>query len=131
MDLQSPFDASIQGYIYTICIIDDYSRKGWKEDAATFIKTLIQRLETFTGWRVKSIRSDHGSEFSGEKLKPYLREKGIMHELTAPYIPQQNGVAERFNQTTHESALAMLMDAELSKEFWPEAHEYRESHGLG
>ena len=123
MDLQGPFDASIQGYIYTICIIDDYSRKGWKEflrhkdDAATFIKTLIQRLKTFTGRRVKFIRSDCGGEFIGEKLKPYLQEKGITHELTAPYTPQQNGIAERFNQSTYENALAMLMDAELSKGF--------------
>ena len=130
MDLQGPFDASIQGYIYTICIVDDYSRKGWqeflrhKDDAATFIKTLIQRLETFTGRRVKSIRSDRGGKFIGEKLKPYLREKGITHKLTAPYTPQQSGVAEQFNQTTHKSALTMLTDAELSKGFWPEAHEY-------
>ena len=39
-------------------------------------------------------------------------------------MPQQNGVAECFNQTTHEHALAMLHDAKLSMGFWPEAHEY-------
>jgi hypothetical protein len=36
---------------------------------------------------------------------------------------QQNGVAERFNQTTN-SSLCMLFDAKLGKEFWAEAIGY-------
>ena len=130
MDLQGPFDKSILGYRYTLGVIDDYSRKGWKEylkhkdEAPALLKTLIQRLETLTGQRVKYIRSDRGGEFIDSRLQSYLREKGITHEMTAPHTPQQNGVAERFNQTTHESALAMLEDAVLSRGFWPEAHDY-------
>lgn len=44
--------------------------------------------------------------------------------MTALHTPQQNGMVEHFNQTTHESALAMLKDAEMSHGFWPEAHAY-------
>ena len=31
MDLQGPFDISVQGYTYTLGMIDDHSQKGWKE----------------------------------------------------------------------------------------------------
>ena len=130
MDLQGPFNKLIQGYVYTLGVIDDYSQKGWKEylkhkdEAPAFIKALIQRLETLTGQCVKYIHSDHGGEFINSKLQTYLHEKGITHEMTAPHTPQQNGMAECFNQTTHESALTMLKDAELSHGFWPEAHAY-------
>ena len=55
MDLQGPLDKSILGYTYTLGMIDDHSRKGWKEflrhkdEAPDLIKALVQRLETYTG----------------------------------------------------------------------------------
>jgi len=130
MDLQGPFDSSIKGHRYTLVIVDDHSRKGWKEfikhknDAAEKIKALITRLETATGLKVKKVCSDRGGEFVDGIIQSFFKEKGIEHEVSAPHTPQQNGVAECFNRTTHEHALAMLHDAKLSTGFWPEAHEY-------
>jgi transposase InsO family protein len=130
MDLQGPFDRSIKGYLYTLAVVDDHSRKGWKifmaqkSDTVEEIKTLITHLETLTESKVKFLRSDNGGEFINKELGTYLKQKGITHELSAPYMPQQNGVAEHFNRTTHESALAMLKEAKMSNAFWPEAHEY-------
>ena len=130
VDLQGPFDKSIQDHVYTIGIINNYSWKGWKEylkhkdEAPALIKALIQWLETSTGQCVKYIHSDHGSKFINSKLQTYLHEKGITHKMTALHTPQQNSMAEHFNQTTHESTLTMLKDAELSRDFWPEAHAY-------
>jgi transposase InsO family protein len=97
-------------------VVDDYSQKGWKEflhkksEAAQKLQDLITRLETQTEHTVKYIHSDRGGEFIGKELEKYFRKKGITHELTAPHTPQQNGVAEHFNQTMHEHALAMLQD---------------------
>jgi len=130
MDLQGPFDTSVQGFRYALVIVDDYSRKGWKaylkkkSDATAEIKALIQRLETLTERKVKIVRSDGGGEFIGDELQKWFTGKGISHEASTPYTPQQNGVAERFNQTTHEHALCMLHEAGMSNGFWPEAHEY-------
>jgi len=48
MDLQGPLDKSILGYTYTLGMIDDHSRKGWKEflrhkdEAPDLIKALVQ-----------------------------------------------------------------------------------------
>ena len=74
--------------------------------------------------KVKYIHSDRGGEFIRKELEKYFWKKGITRELTTPHTPQQNGVAEHFNQTTHEHALAMLQDAKMKALFWPEAHEY-------
>ncbi|KRZ09050.1 Retrovirus-related Pol polyprotein from transposon TNT 1-94 [Trichinella pseudospiralis] len=51
----------------------------------------------------------------------FLMRKGIRHERTIPETPQQNGVAERMNQTLVEKARTMLIDANLSPDLWAEA----------
>ena len=48
MDLQGPFDASVQGFTFTLGMIDDHSQKGWKEflqhkdEAPELIKAVIE-----------------------------------------------------------------------------------------
>ena len=45
MDLQGPFNTSIKGYCYALVVVDDHSRKGWKE----FIKhknDVVERIKT-------------------------------------------------------------------------------------
>jgi len=37
-------------------------------------------------------------------MKKYLELKGIEHEMTAPFTPEQNGKAERDNRTIIECA---------------------------
>ena len=48
---------------------------------------------------------------------------GIHQELTVPYSPQQNGVAERINRTLMESACSMMTRAGLPEKYWAEAVE--------
>jgi transposase InsO family protein len=42
------------------------------------------------------------------QVKEYLDQEGIKHEFSAPYTPQQNGVAERKNSTIIELAKTMF-----------------------
>lgn len=95
-----------------------------KSDACEEIKALITELETATSLKVKIIQFDGGGEFLDSKLQAWLTEKGITIEISAPDTQQQNGVAERYNRTTHERALAMMKDANMSDGFWPEEHLY-------
>jgi len=44
-----------------------------------------------------------------------------VHETTAPYTPQQNGVAERKNRTLKEMTNAMLISSWFSDNMWEEA----------
>nr|GEX94037.1 zinc finger, CCHC-type [Tanacetum cinerariifolium] len=58
-------------------------------------------------------------EFSFGKLLLCLM--CIIHETTAPYTPQQNGVAERKNRALKEMVNSMLSYSGLSEGFWGEA----------
>ena len=51
----------------------------------------------------------------------YLEEHGIIHETSAPRTPQQNGVAERMNQTLLGGARTMLHHAGMTYGFWSKA----------
>ncbi|GJQ91822.1 retrovirus-related pol polyprotein from transposon TNT 1-94 [Tanacetum coccineum] len=65
------------------------------------------------GKKIKVVRSDRG----GEYVSPFAElcaKHGIRHEFTAPYSPQQNGIAERKNRTLKEMVNAMLISSGLS-----------------
>nr|GEV85356.1 zinc finger, CCHC-type [Tanacetum cinerariifolium] len=49
---------------------------------------------------------------------------GIIHETTAPYTPQQNGISERKNRVLKEMVNSMLSYSGLSQGFWGEAMFY-------
>jgi len=56
----------------------------------------------------KAIHIDRGKEFVNETLNKWCRYHGIDIQMTAPYSPSQNGVAERMNRTLVELARAMI-----------------------
>ena len=72
-----------------------------------------------SGEQIGRLRSDGGGEYDG-KMKRYLREHQIHHEITDPHTPKQNGVAERLNRTIIEKARAMVAHAGLHKKYWAE-----------
>ena len=51
----------------------------------------------------------------------FCAENGIIHQITTPYSPQQNGIAERKNQTLKEMMNAMLINSGLPQNLWGEA----------
>ncbi|GJP78704.1 hypothetical protein CLOP_g8974 [Closterium sp. NIES-67] len=107
MDVVGPTRApSLSGSRYFLTIVDDHTRAVWVyplkskgEVAAAVLKEWMPRAQRECGHKVKVIRSDNGGEFIGADFEGELKRKGIQHQLTVPYNPQQNGVAERFNRT--------------------------------
>ena len=67
---------------------------------------------------LKSLRTDNGGEYISTEFKEYLKLRGIHHELTVPYTPEQNGVAERLNRTLMEAAQSMIFHARLNSNYW-------------
>jgi len=45
---------------------------------------------------IKRLRSDRSGEYYDPR---FFQSIGIIHEVTTPYAPQQNGVAKRKNRT--------------------------------
>ena len=73
------------------------------------------------GRPMKRLRSDNGREYVNERMTSYLQSLGIVHELTAPYTPEQNGKAERDNLTIVECARTLLNAKGLPGFLWVEA----------
>ncbi|GJY30302.1 zinc finger, CCHC-type containing protein [Tanacetum coccineum] len=67
---------------------------------------------------IKSLRTDRGGEYYDPAIFQYV---GIIYETTAPYTPQQNGIAERKNRALKEMVNSMLSYSSLSEGFWGEA----------
>jgi hypothetical protein len=57
------------------------------------------------------------------EFKTYLRECGIVSQLTPPGTPQWNGVSERRNRTLLDMVRSMMSNATLPKSFWGHALE--------
>ncbi|GJW58593.1 retrotransposon protein, putative, ty1-copia subclass [Tanacetum coccineum] len=77
-------------------------------------------VENQLGRKIKVVRSERG----GEYVSPFAKlcaKHGIRHEFTAPYSPQQNGIAEKKNRTLKEMVNAMLISSGLSQDMWGEA----------
>ena len=66
------------------------------------------------------MRSDRGGEYESP-FEQFCAENGIIHQTTAPYSPQQNGVAERKNRTLKDMITAMLLTSGLPTNLWGEA----------
>ncbi|GKB46814.1 zinc finger, CCHC-type containing protein [Tanacetum coccineum] len=63
-------------------------------------------------------RTNRGGEYMDTL---YFHSVGIIHEMTTPYIPQQNGISERKNRVVKEMVNSMLSYSGLSQGFWGEA----------
>jgi transposase InsO family protein len=79
------------------------------------------QAEHLTGWKLKHVHTDNGGEFANAKWEDYFQCHGILHKFTAPYTPEQNGVAECSHHTLVEHAHYMLKDAGLPAKWWAEA----------
>ncbi|CAI7912092.1 unnamed protein product [Closterium sp. NIES-53] len=64
------------------------------------------------------LRSDRGGEFLGKEFTDFVNGKGIVHDLTCPYTPQQNGMAEREMRTTVECVRTMLLHMGVQHHWW-------------
>ena len=56
-----------------------------------------------------------------DELVAWCNANGIELQLTAPYSPSQNGVAERMNRTLVDLAQAIIVDSNLPKFLWEPA----------
>ena len=89
-----------------------------KSDVNTVLINQIKLFETQLPHKVKVVRSDNGGEYVNTVIEQFYSQKGIIHQTTNPYSPQQNGRAERLNRTLNERARAMLLDSALPHSLW-------------
>src|SRR4051812_14965277 len=111
MDLFGPpSHDSLGGKKYCLVIVDDFSRYAWvfffkyKSETQQTVIDFANEVQRKRNATILSIRSDNGTEFKNYTLDDFLSDKGIKHQYSTPYTPQQNGVAERKNRTLMDAA---------------------------
>lgn len=107
-------EVSIGGSRYFLLLKDDYSNyhivyfMSHKSETEEKVRHFLKFAETITGNKIQTLRTDNGLEFVNIKIKKLLEKKGIIHETTVSYSPEQNGKAERDMRTIVEAARTML-----------------------
>lgn len=120
-------EESLGGAKYFLLLKDDYSHFRTlffirnKSEVMQCLEEFLTHAQTQLGMAVKKLRTDNGLEFINAQVKAITRKRGITHERTVVYTPEQNGSAERENRTLGEAARTMMCSKGLGKDFWAEA----------
>ncbi|GJR25085.1 zinc finger, CCHC-type containing protein [Tanacetum coccineum] len=96
---------------YFVTFINDASRFCYvyllhtKDEALDKFKVFKTKVELQQESPIKKFKTDRGGEYIDTL---YFHSVGIIHEMTAPYTPQQNGIYERKNRVLKEMVNSML-----------------------
>ena len=130
-DLCGPIDPTTYGGTnYYLLFTDDYTRMTRiyplkKKSSACVLEKFKEykpEVEKQSEKLIKRLRTDGGGEYE-KWMEDHLKGSGIIHETTAPYSPDQNGVAERANRTIMERVKAIIAEFKLDKRLWMEIAE--------
>ena len=69
------------------------------------------KVENQLNKNIKILKFDRGGEYESNKFSDLCIKFGIIHQITAPYTPQQNEIAERKNKTLKEMVNFMLVSS--------------------
>ena len=115
------------GNKYFVTFIDEFTRKLWiylirrKSDVLSIFKKFKALVEKQCGESIEILRTDGGGEYVSTEFNEFCESEGIIHDVTPPYTPQHNGVAERKNRTLLNMVRSMLKSKNLPKYLWGEA----------
>ncbi|CAI7746915.1 unnamed protein product [Closterium sp. NIES-53] len=125
IELCGPFRvAAKDSSLYFLLLKDRHTRFVWvmpiarKSDVLREFKKWLVLVERQTKMSVLMLCSDKGGEFLGKEFTDFVDGKGIVHDLTCPYTPQQNGMAEREMRTTVEYVRTMLLHMGVQHHWW-------------
>ena len=102
MDVWGPVRTTLmQGYHYYVSFIDNATRHCTisfmksKDETPIKVKQYLVFIERQYLFTPKAIHADNGCEYVNNDLWSWCLGCGIEIQMTAPYTPEQNGVAER------------------------------------
>ncbi|MBW0502546.1 hypothetical protein O181_042261 [Austropuccinia psidii MF-1] len=129
-DLMGPYESSLNHKKYILMIQDAFSRVvvaialSDKTEAKTYFINWIKQFMNITTYKIKTVRTDNGTEFKNNVFNDFLIQNGIIHEYLMPYEHHQNGRIERTNRTISEMARTSLIAAKLPPFLWPWAFRH-------
>jgi len=84
-------------------------------------KQFFQLIQNQLDCRIRKLQTDGGGEYSSKYFLGFLASHGIIWQVTAPYSPVSNGIAERTNRGILDPVRCMLKQSGLPTSFWAEA----------
>jgi transposase InsO family protein len=127
-DVLGPFTEGFSGVKYLVVFCDLASKysEGFllkkKDEVCLNFQRYIERMERLTGKKIKRFQTDGGGKFMSTKFLAWPKDKGIEHQHSMPYEPEQNGAAERIHRTVGEIAQTALIASGLPVKFWGYAY---------
>jgi transposase InsO family protein len=134
--VQSPFElvhsdlwgpapvVSTNAFRYYLVFVDEFTKFTW----VYLLKHKSDTFHTFTQFQamvhtqfslpIKTIRTDCGGEFTSNQFNQFCDSKGMIHQVSCPHTPQQNGVAKRKHRHLVQCALALLSQSTLPMSYW-------------
>jgi hypothetical protein len=104
--------------------VDEFTKFTWvyllkhKSDTFKVFKQFQAMVHTQFSLPIKTLRTDYGGEFTSTDFNQFCDDKGILHQLSCPHTPQQNGVAKRKHRHLIQCALALLSESHLPISYW-------------
>jgi len=126
-DVVGKLENSSNDFNYYITFLDNFSRKCWgfliknKSNVPDIFIKFYNFISNTTPFKIIIVKHDHGRECINKNLFKFMESKGINFIHSTPGNPQQNGRAERLNQTLNNCATTLLNSAKLPLKFWDPA----------
>ena len=92
-----------------------------KSEVEHICKIFYNMIENVFQTKISILHTDNGVEYFKHTLRSFMSEKGILHQTSCTYTPQQNGIAERKNRHLLEVARALLFTMHVPSYLWAEA----------
>ncbi|CAI7785515.1 unnamed protein product [Closterium sp. NIES-54] len=114
IDLCGPFRvAANDGSLYDLLLKDRKTQVVWVRSAAKNSDVLrefaqwLEMVERKAKKLVLMMGYNRGGDFLGKEFTAFVDGKAIVHDLTCPYTPQQNGMAELEMRTVVELTMTV------------------------
>src|SRR5580693_8563954 len=89
-----------------------------KSSAIIALKDFLAMVQTQYSHTIKEWMSDAGGEYKSDAFLSVLKAKGIKILQSVPFVPQQNGHAERFNRTIMDKEGALRVESCIPQSWW-------------
>lgn len=111
---------------YAATLICKHTRKSWvlvlpsKDAFVEAFQDWVPQVESKAGCKLQSLRADGRGEFISIKLQNWCAGRGIKIKYAAPYMHEENGIAERGWKTIATMKNSLLLNSVLPNDFWAE-----------
>jgi transposase InsO family protein len=110
----------MKSHNFSFHVTDSSYNINIKDEAFGMFKHYKYEVENKKEKKIKFLRTDRGGEYFPHEFSAFCEEHGIVHQKSAPYTPQRNGLAERKNRTLVDMVNSMILSAKLHFNLWGE-----------